>query len=187
MRPIAFAREYIRAEQPWMDALARGNLPISILRPPWIIGPGSWFAEIYLTHIRTHHAVPLFGEGKNFMSLLDVEDCAGLIAHAVRHSPPGRCQNLFVPGACVTQLEFAERLSQLTGTRLRRLSRAEIKRNYGETMLEAVTFSNQAATRYPEFISSYRFRHPTLDAMLRHNLPVAPAVGTEAQSLARNE
>ena len=187
LRPIAFAREYIKAERPWMDALRRGVLPVTILRPPWIIGPGSWFAEIYLKYIRTHQRVPLFGDGNNFMSLIDVEDCAGLIAHSIRHAAPGRSRNLFVPGACVTQLEFAERLAQLTGTGIQRLSPRDIKGTFGQTMLEAFTFSNKASTKYPEFLSGYNFQYHSIDDMIRHNLPVDPAISPPDQSLARKE
>jgi len=187
LHPIAFAREYIQAERPWMEALQQGVLPVTILRPPWIIGPGSWFAEIYLKYIRTHQKVPLFGDGGNWMSLIDVDDCAGLIAHAARHAQPGRYRNLFVPGAGVTQLEFAERLAQLTGTRIQRLGLPEIKRAFGRTMLEAFTFSNNASTKYPEFLSSYNFQYRSIDDMLRHNLPVHPPGPPPDQSLARKE
>jgi nucleoside-diphosphate-sugar epimerase len=174
LHPIAFAREYIKAEQPWMDALREGSLPVSILRPPWIIGPSSWFADFYLAQIKRHRIVPLFGDGHNLMSLIDVEDCAGLIAHAVRHSEPGQTYNLFVPGACVTQLEFAERLAQHTQTGIKRLSLSELRSKFGQTMLEAFTFSNHASTRHPEFLSGYQFKYPSIDDMLRHYLPPDP-------------
>lgn len=187
LRPIAFAREYIKAEQPWMAALGDREIPVTILRPPWIIGPGSWFADFYLSHIQRHRMVPLFGDGRNLMSLIDVEDCAGLIAHAVRHSQPGQTYNLFVPGACVTQLEFAERLAHFAQTGIKRFSPSDLRSKYGQTMLEAFTFSNHSATRRPEFLSAYQFKHPTIDNMIRHNLPFSPGVEAGAQSLARNE
>ena len=146
IHPIAFAREYIKAERPWMAALTRGEIPVTLLRPPWIIGPGSWFADFYLKHIQRHRQVPLFGDGQNLMSLIDVEDCAGLIAHAVRNSAPGNTYNLFVPGACVTQLDFAEKLAAHTQTEIKRYTAAEIRSQYGQTMLEALTFSHRSST-----------------------------------------
>jgi nucleoside-diphosphate-sugar epimerase len=175
LRPIAFAREYIHAEAPWMEAAESGALPVTILRPPWIFGRTSWFGQIYLQGIRSHGAVPLFGDGENLMSLLDVEDCAGLIRHAVAHAQPGRCYNLFAPGACLTQREFAERLSRATGCPVRQLTEAEVRRRYGAATLEAVTFSSRMATRYPEFIEGYAFKFPAVDDMIRHNLSVPGA------------
>jgi len=105
------------------------------------------------------------------MSLIDVEDCAGLIAHAVRNSVPGRCYNLFVPGACITQLEFAQRLAEYTQTRIRKLSVPEIRSGFGQAVAEAFTFSNVGATKHPEFLSGYSFKYPAIDAMIRNNLP----------------
>jgi nucleoside-diphosphate-sugar epimerase len=171
IHPIAFAREYIKAEEPWMAALREGVIPVTILRPPWIIGRGSWFASFYLNSIRDQRTVPLFGSGQNLMSLIDVEDCAGLIAHAVRNSEPGKCYNLFVPGACITQLEFAERLAACTQTEIRRLSVPEIRGRFGRAAVEAFTFSAVSATRHPEFLAGYHFKYPAIDAMIRNNLP----------------
>jgi len=171
LSPIAFAREYIRAERPWMTALDKGEIPVTILRPPWIMGQSSWFAEFYLKSIRDHRLVPVFGDGKNLMSLIDVEDCAGLIVHAMRQAKPGHCYNLFAPGACVTQLEFAESLAKLTRSEIRQIGVSEIKRRYGQAMQEAFTFSNNSSTRHPEFIAGYKYQYPSIDEMIRHNLP----------------
>jgi nucleoside-diphosphate-sugar epimerase len=171
IHPIAFAREYIKAEKPWMDALQKGEIPVTILRPPWIIGKGSWFAEFYLNSIKYHKVVPLFGEGQNLMSLIDVEDCAGLIAHAVRNSDPGQYYNLFAPGTCITQLEFAASIAKFTGTEIRKLSVSEIKSRYGQAIWEAFAFSNIASTKHPEFLAGYNFKYPSIDTMIRHNLP----------------
>jgi nucleoside-diphosphate-sugar epimerase len=171
LRPIAFAREYIYAEKPWTTALRKGDIPVTIVRPPWIIGKSSWFADFYLHSIKHRRAVPLFGDGRNLMSLIDVEDCAGLIAHAVRNSEPGQYYNLFVPGACITQLEFAERLAHYAQTTIRKFSVAEIRSRFGQAVLEAFTFSTISSTKHPEFISGYHFKYPSIDAMIRNNLP----------------
>lgn len=34
IRPASYAREYIVAEAPWMDAQREGRLPVTIVRPP---------------------------------------------------------------------------------------------------------------------------------------------------------
>jgi nucleoside-diphosphate-sugar epimerase len=182
LNPIAFAREYHRAEQPWEEAASVGPVPVTILRPPWIIGGNSWFTEYYVKNIRIHRFVPLFGDGQNLMSLLDVADCAGLIAHAVRHARPGERYNLFAPGACLTQAEFAERLAQATGTVIRRFGLEETERRFGRTMREAFTFSNQSATKHPEFLGGYQFRHSTIDAMIGNHLPAELCVRPAATS-----
>ncbi|HEY4246485.1 MAG TPA: NAD-dependent epimerase/dehydratase family protein [Lacunisphaera sp.] len=171
LQPTAFAREYLKAEKPWMDALRSGEIPVTIVRPPWIIGRDSWFAGFYLNSIKHHRKVPVFGNGQNLMSLLDVEDCAGLIAHAARNALPGRYYNLFTPRAHITQLEFAERLAKYTRSGIKKLSVTEVKSRYGKAVLEAFTFSNVASTKHPEFMAGYNFRHSSIDEMIRNNLP----------------
>ena len=171
LQPTAFAREYLRAEKPWMDALQKGEVPVTIVRPPWIIGRDSWFASFYLKSIKYHGKVPLFGDGKNLMSLLDVDDCAGLIAHAAKNSVPGRYYNLFAPGAHLTQLEFAERLAKFTRSDIQKFSMEEADRKYGRAVREAFTFSNLTSTKHPDFLAGYRFKYPSVDEMIRNNLP----------------
>lgn len=171
INPVAFAREYISAEKPWMDAMEKGVVPVTILRPPWIMGKGSWFAEFYLKSIREHRAVPLFGDGENWMSLIDVEDCAGLVAYAVRKAEPGRYYNLFSPGACVTQREFVERLAKKTGSEVKKFDADEVKGRYGLALWEAFTFSNFSSTKYPEFIAGYDFKCASVEEIIRNNLP----------------
>ena len=171
IHPVAFAREYISAEKPWMDALEKAAVPVTILRPPWIVGKGSWFAEFYLKSIREHRTVPLFGDGQNWMSLIDVEDCSGLIAHAVRRAKPGRYYNLFSPCACVRQSEFVERLAKKTGSEVKKIEEDEVKDRYGPTLWEAFTFSNISSTKYPEFIAEYDFKYTSIEEIIGNNLP----------------
>jgi nucleoside-diphosphate-sugar epimerase len=169
--PIAFAREYVRAEKPWMDALEKGAIPVTILRPPWIMGKGSWFAEFYLKSIREHRVVPLFGDGQNWMSLIDVEDCAGLIAHAVRRAEPGRYYNLFCPGAYLKQREFVEILAKKTASEIKKFEIDKVKERYGPAIWEAFTFSNISSTKYPEFIAGYDFKYASIEKVIENNLP----------------
>jgi len=169
--PVSFARQYIIAEKPWMKALEEGTYPVSILRPPWIIGNSSWFKVFYINYMRKNGKIPLFGEGYNLMTFLDVDDCAGLIAHATEIGQPGLYYNLFTPGSCMPQMEFASRLSETTGLPVIRITKQEMEKTFGRTLLEALTFSGHITTNYPEFISGYRFLYPTVDEMIRKNLP----------------
>src|SRR5262245_18168250 len=79
LRPTAYAREYVRAEEPWMAAQSAGRLPVTIVRPPWVLGPGSWFEGFYVGPARREGAVPVYGAGRNWMTFIDVADCGGAI------------------------------------------------------------------------------------------------------------
>jgi len=170
INPTAFAREYINAERPWMKALDDGVLPVAILRPPWIIGPSSWFAGYYLDSIKRERVVPLFGDGRNLMSLLHVEDCAGLIAHAAKVARTGSYYNLFTPGVCCTQREFAETVAAIAGVPVRRFSIADLERKHGAAAAQAFSFSCRASTRHPELLASYQFKFPSLTEMVRRHV-----------------
>ena len=171
VRPASFTRQYLIAEKPWMRALETGSLPVMILRPPWIMGGSSWFAAFYINYMPRNKGVPRFGSGENLMTFLDIDDCAGLIVHALEHGKPGRYYNLFAPGACITQIEFASILSEITGLPVHKLSRRHTGRVYGRTLMEALTFSARISTMYPEFLAGYRFRFPAIDGMIYKNLP----------------
>jgi nucleoside-diphosphate-sugar epimerase len=148
LKPIAFAREYIIAEKPWMVAMHERSLSVCIMRPPWIIGRGSWFDRYYLDSIRKHEKIPLFGEGNNWMSLIDVEDCAGIIEHSLTNYRQGGCYNIYTPECIIRQKEFTGKISSLTGLQVIQLGREQIIKLYGNTMWEAFTFSLISSTNH---------------------------------------
>lgn len=170
LQPVSFAREYIIAEKPWIAAMHEKKLPISILRPPWIVGKGSWFKQYYIRSISNYNKLSLFGKGCNWMSLIDVEDCAGLIEHSLRNAEPGECYNIYTPGCILRQKEFAERISSITGSHVSEEDSEQIIKLYGKTIWEAFTFSLFSSTNHPGFINGYRFKHPTADYILKNNL-----------------
>lgn len=169
-RPTAYAREYIQAEKPWMKALEKNTLPVSILCPPWIMGDRSWFSSFYLRSMIDHGTIPQFGDGKNWMSLLDVEDCAGLIYHALTRAKPGRYYNLGQPDNHVQLKDFVGELSRVTGLPTRQFSKGEILSVYGKTIWQAFTFSLKTSTLYPDLVQSYHFKYPDLSSVILHNL-----------------
>ena len=170
LNPVSFAREYIIAEKPWMTAINEKKLAVSILRPPWIIGKGSWFRKFYASSISNYNEFNLFGEGCNWMSFIDLEDCAGIIEYSLSNASPGECYNIYTPGCILRQKDFIERISSITGSRVRQLGREQIIKLYGKTNWEAFTFSMLSSTNHPGFINGYRFKHPTIDDILKNNL-----------------
>jgi len=79
LQPTSFARSYVPGERPLLRYQASGALPVMMVRPPWILGKGSWFQTFYATPMMREGRVPCYGAGQNWMSLLHVEDCARLI------------------------------------------------------------------------------------------------------------
>ena len=173
LNPVSFAREYVRAETPWMEAQQEEQLPVTIVRPPWVIGPGSWFHQYYVFPALRQGAVPLYGSGGNWMTFLDVTDCAGAIVHLAERSEPGKVFNLFTPGQIALQSEFAQVLSDVLGVGVRQIKKNGLRRYRDRAVWEALTFSLRAFTINEEVRLGYRFEVPQWPDMIARHLPTA--------------
>jgi len=162
LSPISFSRDYHKAELPWLRAQRGSDLPVIVARPAWVLGPGSWFEAYYRRFIREQRAVPLYGPGENWMSLVHVEDCAGLLAHTARCALPTSVVNLFA-GPPLRQAELAERLARVTALPIRRVSLDDLERQFGRAVREAFTFSARIGTVHQALHAEYRFEHQDLD------------------------
>jgi nucleoside-diphosphate-sugar epimerase len=186
LSPISFARDYHAAERPWLRAL-RGALPVIVVRPAWVLGPGAWFEAYYRRFMRAERAVPLFGPGRNWMSLVHVEDCAGLLAHFARHAPPVTTVNVFA-GAPLRQMELAERLARVSGLPVRRVPLEEMAARFGRAVREAFDFSARVGTLHSALHASFAPQHLDLDralAALLARATVEPTPGETRRGGAR--
>jgi nucleoside-diphosphate-sugar epimerase len=163
--PISFSRDYHKAEVPWLRAMPRNDAPVIVARPAWVLGPGSWFEAYYRRFLREERAVPLYGGGENWMSLVHVEDCAGLLEHLARRALPMSVANVFT-GPPLRQAELAERLARLTGLPIRRIPLDDLERRFGRAVREAFTFSARIGTVHDALHAEYRLEHQDLDADL---------------------
>jgi nucleoside-diphosphate-sugar epimerase len=116
------------------------KLPLSIVRPPWVLGSGSWFQQFYLNTASKSGKVPLFGDGSNLMSLIHVDDCAAQIISVALGGTPGKTYNLCAMPP-VTQQEFVTELCRLTGASTYPVPADAVRRKYGHTLSEALLFS----------------------------------------------
>jgi nucleoside-diphosphate-sugar epimerase len=173
LKPTAFAREYIRAEQPWMEAQRTEALPVTIVRPPWVVGPGSWLQAHFVGPALRDGGVPLYGSGANWMSLLDVEDCAGAIVHLAGHPSPPKSVNLCAPGQTLRQSTFVEGLAGLLGLEVRPAEVAGRRRRADRALVEALTSSLRAATTHQGTFDDYAFSVPRWQDMLARHARLA--------------
>jgi nucleoside-diphosphate-sugar epimerase len=162
LAPISFSRDYHKAELPWLRALRRNDAPVIVARPAWVLGPGSWFEAYYRRFLREERAVPLYGAGENWMSLVHVEDCAGLLAHMARCALPMSVVNVF-GGPPLRQAELAERLARLTALPIRRVPLDDVERRFGRAVREAFTFSARIGTVHQALHAEYTLEHQDLD------------------------
>lgn len=165
LAPISFSRDYASAERPWRRALRGNDAPVILARPAWVLGPGSWFAAFYLRFMREEGAVPVYGAGDNWMSLVHVEDCARQLVHAARHAPPLAIVNVFV-GAPLRQAELAAKVARASGLPLRTVSFDEMERRWDRAVREAFGFSARIGTVHGSLHRGFVPRHADLDRAL---------------------
>jgi nucleoside-diphosphate-sugar epimerase len=145
LSPISFSRDYHAAEEPWLRASRFGDAPVILARPAWVMGMGSWLEAYFLRPMRAERAVPLYGDGANWMSLIHVEDCAGFLIHAARRAPLMSVVNVF-SGPPLRQVDFVERLSRAARLPVRRIPLDEVEARYGHAVREAFSFSARMGT-----------------------------------------
>lgn len=123
LSPISFAREYVCAEKPFLKEIEKGSTNLLMLRLPWVIGRGSWFVWNYLDFIAKNNKVPLYGEGNNIMTFIDVRDVAKIIVKLC-HTPQHGLLNLFNP-QYFTQKKFAEMMGRILCKEIQRVDIGE--------------------------------------------------------------
>ena len=112
LNPISYSRQYMKGEYPIINEKGTVGLKILTLRFPWLLGNASWFRWFYLQNIHSAKKVPLFGEGKNIMSLIDVNDAALLMTIYAEEVQETGMFNIFSP-AQITQKKFVESISSI--------------------------------------------------------------------------
>ena len=167
--PIAYARAYEYAERPWVKAAATGEMDIRIARPGWILGPDSWFEHFFYKPAILTGKVPVYGDGKQYMSIISVEDCAGQLTHLMEHGMPNQSANLygFEP---IKQQDFALLVAQFMDTTTANLTASETKNRFGKTVYEALTSSTPVATKHTHWRADYKPMHNDLKALVESTI-----------------
>jgi len=164
--PISFQREYFEAEKPILRAMNDQKLPVIIVRPSWIYGPGSWLKAFYLNPSKNKNSIPVYGTGDNLMTFIHVKDVVGLILHVSKNGMPGTIYNLGLQPA-ITQRNFVQLLCSLTGKKPRQKPLWWIRLRHDKAIAEAFSFSLDVRTKHPEVFRSYTPYFPDLEEGLR--------------------
>lgn len=172
LNPTSYAREYIHAETPWMEALDKGEIKVSMMRPPWILGSQSWFEEFFIKFIKTHNQIPIYGNGDNWMSIIDLTDCAGLILHYIESEKTNNVFNVSNPNGLIMMKNFVRLIQEETGLEIKKIPGNLITTTYDKATAEAFTFSLKSVSLQKELISTYSFKQFNTKNILKNNLSV---------------
>lgn len=163
--PVSFARYYFMGEKPWLNEQYYGTMDIRLARPGWIVGNGSWLKTFYLKPFLETGNIPLYGDGTQLMSLVHAEDCSRLITRLAEMGERNQILNIFA-GPPVTQLEFAELLAARFNAEVQPMPYELMKKNYGQTVTEALTASIPMKTVYPQLYTGFSFRYPDAQSIV---------------------
>lgn len=119
--PTGFAKSYSLGEKPFRDYLEEGN-KCAIIRAPWILGPASWYSELY----DKPQEIPILGNGRQWMSIVTLESLAKSVWDAVLQLKSGiihpklsyRCR----------QEEFANLVADISNKNIIKIGRFQLLR-----------------------------------------------------------
>jgi nucleoside-diphosphate-sugar epimerase len=171
LSPAAYAKFYIKGEQPWLEAQKNGTLDIRFTRPGWIVGTSSWFVEFYWKYYLRTGKIPSYGDGTQYMSLISLQDCARLIDLLSKEGTERQNLNILTAPP-VRQADFSAVLAKQLNTSIDEIPVQEIRMKYGKTVESALTTSIPMATNYPDIYRKFKPSHPNLDSILEQALTV---------------
>lgn len=162
LKPTSFARQYAAGEKPIVDAILNGSIPGMVTRPAWVYGNRSWCNSFFLTPIQQRNAVPLYGNGNNWMSFVHVVDCANMIIHIALHGAFSETYNIFC-GEPIRQKDFVQLLSEcFNSIPIEQIGKNDLKKQFGKAIAEAFTFSLKARTKHTSLYRTFEYQYPNL-------------------------
>ena len=154
LNPISYSRQYIAGEYPVIKASGGSELNVMLLRFPWLLGDGSWFKWFYLNNIKECGCIPIFGEGRNIMSIIDLRDAAVLMIKYGESSFKKGVYNIFSPEQ-ISQLEFVHKVVDVFGCEV--VPYKEIYPKLEKAALEAFFSNIELWTLFGDILNEYSF------------------------------
>jgi nucleoside-diphosphate-sugar epimerase len=89
-RPLPVATPYGRSKQEGERMLLDSGLPVVVVRPSHVYGPGGWYAHELIPRLRQPGRFAVVGSGRNLWDVVHVEDVVtALVAAAEPDAPAG--------------------------------------------------------------------------------------------------
>jgi len=155
LRPISYAKQYFKGEKPLVEAVKKNNLPIIILRFPWLLGNGSWFKWFYLESLKNQNLIPVFGSGENPMEIMDVNDAAKLMSLYASMKAKSGIFNI-CHRKPVSQLNFVEEVADVFSGKIVDY-KSIFPKGPEKEAIEAFTSNILLQSRFNEILESFEF------------------------------
>ncbi len=153
--PISYAKQYLYGEKPILEAVKLSDPRVMVIRFPWLLGDGSWFSWFYKSNIIDSNSIPLFGDGSNKMSIIDLSDAAELLVKYAESDLLGNVYNIFSP-LSITQYQFLQLLKQQSGSVVVD-NRKLYSKGLEAAVNEAFTSSIMLKSKYMSILNKHSF------------------------------
>jgi nucleoside-diphosphate-sugar epimerase len=87
--PLPVKTPYGRSKQEGERLVLESGLPAVVLRPSHVYGPGGWYADELIPHLRQSGRFAVIGGGENLWDVVHVDDVAGALALAAEQGRAG--------------------------------------------------------------------------------------------------
>jgi nucleoside-diphosphate-sugar epimerase len=86
--PLPVQTPYGRSKQTGERLVLESGLPAVVVRPSHVYGPGGWYANELVAHLRQPGRFAVIGSGENLWDVVHVHDVAAALVLATEHSYP---------------------------------------------------------------------------------------------------
>jgi nucleoside-diphosphate-sugar epimerase len=87
--PLPVQTPYGRSKQEGERLVLASGLPAVVVRPSHVYGPGGWYANELVAHLRQPGRFAVIGSGENLWDVVHVEDVAAALLLAAADAPAG--------------------------------------------------------------------------------------------------
>jgi nucleoside-diphosphate-sugar epimerase len=87
--PLPVQTPYGRSKQEGERLVLQSGLPAVVIRPSHVYGPGGWYANELVAHLRQPGRFAVVGSGVNLWDVVHVKDVSAALILAAEGAPPG--------------------------------------------------------------------------------------------------
>jgi nucleoside-diphosphate-sugar epimerase len=152
---------YGRSKQEGERLVRESGLPIVIIRPSHVYGPGGWYAEEIVRRLKQPGRLVVIGSGQNWWDVVRVEDVAAACVTAAERAPAGALYHV-VDDAPIRYYDFAALTAHALGVgKPRRVPRWLAQRVTGKEPVAAVVRSARSTNERIKRELGWTPRFPT--------------------------
>jgi nucleoside-diphosphate-sugar epimerase len=88
-RPLPVQTPYGRSKQEGERLVLSCGLPAVVIRPSHVYGPGGWYVDELIAHLRQPGRFAVIGSGENLWDVVHVDDVVSALVLSAEHAAPG--------------------------------------------------------------------------------------------------